>query len=97
MERETRTSGFGACHAAPEQLEELVGVELDTLFAHAKGGREGWLPFEYPIWDLAGHRSGQPVYALAAAITGKGVSASLTAPCYDSARPAITSDHRTPR
>ena len=76
-------SGFGACHVAPERLEELVGVELDALFAPASGVPERWLPFEYPIWDLAGQRVGLPVYTLAAAIVGKGAPASLTVPCYD--------------
>jgi L-alanine-DL-glutamate epimerase-like enolase superfamily enzyme len=75
-------SGFGACHAPPEQLPALLGVELDALFAAEAGVREPWLPFEYPIWDLVGRRAGQPVYALAAAVTGA-AAAPLTAPCYD--------------
>lgn len=76
-------SGFGACHARPEQLDALLGVELDALFAADTGVLDPWLPFEYPIWDLAGRRLGQPVYALAAAVNGAAVSAPLSAPCYD--------------
>ena len=75
--------GFGACYAAPERASELLGLPLDQLFAADQGVLPPYLPFEYAIWDLAGQRLGQPVYALAAAVAGVPVPMQLRAPCYD--------------
>jgi L-rhamnonate dehydratase len=77
------SSGFGAYHASPERLGELLGVAVDELFAPAGGVLERWLSFEYAIWDLAGVRAGQPVYALAARMAGRALAEPFRAPCYD--------------
>jgi L-alanine-DL-glutamate epimerase-like enolase superfamily enzyme len=80
---EDGSSGFGAYHGSPERAGELLGVAVDDLFSPAGGVPERWLPFEYAIWDLAGARSGQPVYALAARMAGRTVDEPFRAPCYD--------------
>jgi len=76
-------TGFGACSVGPERAEALLGHQLSELFEAGRGVREPWLPFEYPLWDLAGRRAGLPVYALAATIAGVAASEPLRAPCYD--------------
>src|SRR5262245_31029352 len=53
-------SGFGACHAPPDQLATLLGMSIDDLFAEDQGVRAPWIAYEYPIWDLIGQRTGQP-------------------------------------
>src|SRR5262245_7809812 len=58
------SSGFGLCSASREQAATLLGMPLDTLFSPATSTAEQWLAFDYPLWDLAGKRAGQPVYAL---------------------------------
>jgi L-alanine-DL-glutamate epimerase-like enolase superfamily enzyme len=80
---EDGSSGFGVCRSSPERLNELLGVSFDDLFAAVNGVPERWLPFEYAIWDLAGVRAGQPVYALAAQLAGRAVQEPFRAPCYD--------------
>jgi L-rhamnonate dehydratase len=75
--------GFGACHVTPEQAERLLGQRLDVLFAPERGVPDEWRAFEYPIWDLVGRRSGQPVYALAARIHGADPPSPYRAACYD--------------
>ena len=80
---EDGSSGFGACHAGPERVTDLLGMRVDNLFDADHGVRESWLPFEYALWDLVGQRAGLPVYALAAAMTGAAVQEPLRVPCYD--------------
>jgi L-alanine-DL-glutamate epimerase-like enolase superfamily enzyme len=77
------SSGFGAYHGNPERLNELLRVSTDDLFSPTGGVPERWASFEYAIWDLAGMRAGQPVYALAAQIAGRTVEEPFRAPCYD--------------
>ncbi|MFN8496123.1 MAG: enolase C-terminal domain-like protein [Caldilineaceae bacterium] len=80
---EDGASGFGVCRATPEQAATIVGQRLDDLFAPERGVTPAWLLFDYPLWDLMGKRSGQPVYKLAAAINDMTVDQPLHAPCYD--------------
>lgn len=77
------SSGFGICRAQPDQYPPLLGAALADLFSPESGAGETWLPFEYPLWDLAGQRAGQPVYALAARVLGLPAPTDLHAPCYD--------------
>ena len=63
-------TGFGACHVTPEQAKMLLGQPLDAVFSTETGVLEPWRAFEYPLWDLVGRRTGQPVYAMAAAVNG---------------------------
>jgi L-alanine-DL-glutamate epimerase-like enolase superfamily enzyme len=79
---EDGSTGFGACHASPEQAATLLGVDFDTAFCAERGVADSWLRFDYPLWDLAGQRAGQPVYALAA-VAGAEVRRPYRAPCYD--------------
>lgn len=81
---EDGATGFGWSRATREQGERLLGVRLSDAFDPAQGATAVGLAFEYPLWDLAGKRAGQPVYALAAAVTGRQVPAGpYRAPCYD--------------
>ena len=80
---EDGASGFGASRAPREVLEALVGDRLGAAFDPAHGASDRWLPCEYPLWDLVGRRTGQPVHALAAAINGRTSPPSLRVPCYD--------------
>ncbi|MBV9848975.1 MAG: mandelate racemase [Armatimonadetes bacterium] len=75
--------GFGACHTHPERLGALLGARLDTLFSPAEGVTDAGQALEYPLWDLAGQRTGQPVFKLAAAVVGISPPDTLRAPCYD--------------
>ena len=80
---EDGSTGFGMCHTSPEQASALLEADLDAVFSAEHGVAEPWLRFEYPLWDLAGQRASQPVYALAAAIAGAEVQRLFRAPCYD--------------
>jgi L-rhamnonate dehydratase len=75
--------GFGRCHATVEQAQELLGARLSELFSPAHGVTARGLPFDFPLWDLAGQRSKKPVYQLVAAINGQTIAGSFRAPCYD--------------
>ncbi len=76
-------SGFGSCHARRAQAEALLGTSFDLAWRPETGVAEAWRAFDYPLWDLAGQRSGQPVYALAAKLRGIQAPAGVQAPCYD--------------
>lgn len=54
-----------------------------TLFSFSGGVTEAGRAWEYPLWDLMGRRTGKPVYALTAVITGAPIPETLCAPCYD--------------
>jgi L-rhamnonate dehydratase len=77
------SSGFGICRAQSDQYTALLGAVLTDCFSPDGWIKEAWLPFEYPLWDLAGQRAVQPVYALAAAMLGLPIPAGLRVPCYD--------------
>ena len=76
-------SGFSICHAGPERASVLLGRSLSDLFTESGVVREEWLPFEFPLWDLAGRLAGRPVYALAAEAAGLPAPTDLRVPCYD--------------
>jgi L-rhamnonate dehydratase len=80
---EDGSSGSGFCQTRPEAARRLLGAPLETLYSEAEGVLPPALPFEYPLWDLVGQRTGQPVYALAAAQAGVTVEAPFRVPCYD--------------
>jgi L-alanine-DL-glutamate epimerase-like enolase superfamily enzyme len=75
--------GFGRCAAAQEQAQAILGARLSELFLDGQGATERGLPFDFPLWDLAGRRAGRPVYELAASVNGRAVAGPLAAPCYD--------------
>jgi L-alanine-DL-glutamate epimerase-like enolase superfamily enzyme len=77
------SQGFGVCRATPEQAAAILGQPLDALFDPQQGATALGMPFDFPLWDLAGQRAGQPVYALAATLAGQPPSGRLTVPCYD--------------
>src|SRR5215213_8858486 len=78
------TSGFGLCRGSEADLRALVGTRLSELFDPAHGVTARGLLAELPLWDLAGRRAGQPVYALTTAITGAPTPAEpLRVRCYD--------------
>lgn len=81
---EDGASGFGVCRLAREQAVGLVGGAWADAFSREAGVTPAWQPCEYAVWDLAGQRAGLPVYALAAAVTGRPAPAApFRAPCYD--------------
>lgn len=80
---EDGTTGFGACGASRMQAEPLLGKPIHDLFSPQAGVSEPALPFDYPLWDLAGKLYGQPVYELAARVNGRTVEKPYRAPCYD--------------
>jgi L-alanine-DL-glutamate epimerase-like enolase superfamily enzyme len=80
---EDGATGFGFCWTTPEQAGQLLGAYFGDLFSNEHGVSPLARFFEYPLWDLAGQRSSQPVYALAAATAGRVVEEPYNVPCYD--------------
>jgi len=80
---EDGATGFGHSLASRGEAEALLGVPLNDLFDLQEGAREAGRRFDYPLWDLAGQRAGQPVYALVAAQSGVPVTQPFRVPCYD--------------
>ncbi len=80
---EDGVTGFGAGWIGAEQARALLGARLSELFSPESGVLAAGTSVECALWDLMGQRTGQPVYALTAAMTGMPVPASLSAPCYD--------------
>ncbi len=76
-------AGFGWGRVQSKEAKAIVGAALDTLFDPARGVLELGRAIEYALWDLAGKRAGQPVYALAAHINGLPCPTALRARCYD--------------
>lgn len=76
-------SGFGRCAATVEQAQAVLGVRVSELFSSAHGATARGLPFDFPLWELAGQRAGKPVYQLVAAMNGQTVADPFRAPCYD--------------
>ncbi|GHO82159.1 enolase C-terminal domain-like protein [Dictyobacter formicarum] len=75
--------GFGLCHAVEEQAATLLGRRINDVFDAQHGTAISWQTFDYALWDLAGQRQKQPVYVLAAAMTGIKATEPLRVPCYD--------------
>ncbi len=80
---EDGATGFGRSRATREALTGLLGDRLGDAFQAERGATARWLACEYPLWDLAGHRAGQPVYRLAAAIVGRAATEPCRVRCYD--------------
>ena len=76
-------TGWGASRITREQAANLVGSRLSDVFVAGKGASRAGLPLEFPLWDLAGKRAGEPVYALAAATVGATPAAPFRVRCYD--------------
>ena len=79
--------GFGPCRSTPEASQALIGRSASELLAHEAGRppilNEAARPFEFPLWDLVGQQTDQPVYQLAATTRKRTVEAPLRVPCYD--------------
>lgn len=85
---EDGVTGLGACWASAERAQAVLGQPLAALFNPGQGVAEASRWLDYPLWDLAGQHTGQPVYALAAALQDRALSApyaadGYSAPCYD--------------
>ena len=80
---EDGTTGFGYCQATQEQAQTLAGARLGEVFSIAEGAQGAGLEFDFPLWDLAGQLTGQPVYALVAHARGTDVEVPFRVPCYD--------------
>lgn len=77
------SSGFGPSNASREQAAALLGQPLEALFTPASSALGPGLAVDFPLWDLAARRAGQPVYALAAQAVGATVKTPFRVPCYD--------------
>ena len=75
--------GWGASRITREQAAKLVGSRLSDVFVAGKGASRAGLPLEFPLWDLAGKRAGEPVYAMAAATVGATPATPFRVQCYD--------------
>jgi L-rhamnonate dehydratase len=80
---EDGASGFGVSRATREEVEPLLGARLNEAFLPERGAADAWISLEYPLWDLMGRRLSQPVYRLAAAVTGRTPPTPYRVPCYD--------------
>ena len=87
---EDGASGFGATSrttpASKEQAQAMLGTRLSGAFLPDRGASDAWIPFEYPLFDLAAKRAGRPVYAFAAVMVGRDAAELATpfkAPTYD--------------
>jgi L-alanine-DL-glutamate epimerase-like enolase superfamily enzyme len=58
-------AGFGRCTATEHQLRTLLGTAPAAIVG-PQGVSPGWLPFEYPLLDLAARLAGKPVWQLVA-------------------------------
>jgi L-rhamnonate dehydratase len=86
------TTGFGPARLAREQAEKLLGLRVSDVLAPA-GVAEGlrprpadgdaWLSAEFPLLDLAGRRSGKPVFRLASEWLGASAPSTLRVEVYD--------------
>ncbi len=76
-------SGFGFFGGGQAQAKGLLGQRLSDCFDDTGGVRDALLPMEFALWDLAGQAAGLPVYALAAAVSGRPVPEVCRVPCYD--------------
>ena len=75
--------GFGFCRIEQTRAQELLGQNFSALYREESGVDASWRDCEYPLWDLAGQIFAQPVYTLAAKITGHQHELAHSAPCYD--------------
>ena len=57
-------TGWGWSRATPDEARGLIGRTLDAVFSLPQGTRDTFLPFDLPLWDLAGRALGQPVFRL---------------------------------
>ncbi|GCE23372.1 enolase C-terminal domain-like protein [Dictyobacter kobayashii] len=80
---EDGTSGFGLAHTDEEKAAGLLGRRFNDVFDAKHGTAIPWQSFDYALWDLAGQRRKQPVYIMAAGLTGVKVTEPLRVPCYD--------------
>jgi L-alanine-DL-glutamate epimerase-like enolase superfamily enzyme len=72
--------GFGWSRITQEAARSLLGTPLDAVFDLQQGVASRFRAIEYPIWDLAAKRAGQPVYAL---LGGRAEDGVFGVPCYD--------------
>ncbi len=75
--------GFGHARATPQDAHRMLGRSLAELFLFGRGSTDLGRVFDFPLWDLIGHRLNQPVYQVAATFVGKTAPTELQAPCYD--------------
>ena len=77
------TAGFGFSRITREQAQSLLGQSTDDLISVEGGVNDTGLPLEFALWDWLGHKTSQPVYALAAQFNDMTATKSLAARCYD--------------
>ncbi|MCY3906325.1 MAG: hypothetical protein OXF63_03650 [Anaerolineaceae bacterium] len=81
---EDGASGFGPVNHNALRVAGVLGAPLDALITVERGVAGAALALEYPLWDLLGQVTGEPVYRLVAQQAGKAAAAGpLRVPCYD--------------
>jgi L-rhamnonate dehydratase len=60
--------GVGPCRPGVDLAYEMLGLPVESVFGDG-GTEQRFLPFDYPLWDLAAKAAGMPAYRFAA---GKG-------------------------
>jgi L-rhamnonate dehydratase len=74
-------TGFGWSWINEAQARALVGFAVDEVFGPDRIVREPYRGLEYPLYDLAGQRAGQPVYVM---LGGQPDATGVyRVPCYD--------------
>lgn len=96
------TTEDGLVGVGPARLDagvayEALGLSVSRMFGDG-GTEDGWLSFDYPLWDLAARREGLPVYQLLARNGGaqRDLSGPLVVDCYDTSFYFEDPDARTP-
>lgn len=75
--------GFGWSNCARDRAGAILGQSLQDVFRAGQGPGSAWWDFEYPLWDLVGCMSGQPVHQILRDWHGTGTDAPVSVPCYD--------------
>ncbi len=83
VETDSGHVGMGWSNCPQEQAGGLLGKSLHDVFAAGTGPGTVWKNFEFPLWDLVAHMSGQSVRALIAEWYGKEDKTTQSVPCYD--------------
>ena len=74
-------TGFGIGETTRDEAAIMLGGQVSLLYTADEGTAHWARDFDFPLWDLRGKLSGQPVYRLAAGETS--IDQPLRAPCYD--------------
>jgi L-rhamnonate dehydratase len=75
--------GVGLSRIGEELAGQALGQPVSAMFSPEAGTSDAWSGLDYPLWDLAGVRAGQPVYRLGPPAGPTAPSPPATVACYD--------------